>query len=64
MDRLLTKEGAIGCRKSMWQDADVNRTIPFYSRLDALHTCARELPRLSEWPRIAAIIDELVPGVI
>ncbi|MGI9071604.1 MAG: extracellular solute-binding protein [Bryobacteraceae bacterium] len=64
MDKLLTREGAIGCRKSTWNDPDVNRTVPFYSRLESLHTNAREIPRLAEWPRIALSIDELMLKVI
>jgi multiple sugar transport system substrate-binding protein len=64
MDKLLTLEGAIGCRKSTWNDPDVNRTVPFYNRLQSLHTNAREIPRLAEWPRIASSIDELVLKVI
>src|SRR5262249_3382524 len=29
MDKMLTLEGGIGCRKSTWQDPEVNLTIPF-----------------------------------
>ncbi len=44
MDKLTTLEGAIGVRRSTWGDEEVNRLIPFYHRLDALHEHARELP--------------------
>jgi multiple sugar transport system substrate-binding protein len=64
MDKLLTLEGAIGCRKSTWNDLDVNQTVPFYNRLESLHTNAREIPCLAEWPRIASSIDELMLNVI
>jgi multiple sugar transport system substrate-binding protein len=60
MDKLLTLEGAIGCRRSTWADPEINKTIPFYNRLDDLHANARELPRRADWPEIASIIDELV----
>jgi multiple sugar transport system substrate-binding protein len=60
MDKLLTLEGAIGCRKSTWVDPDVNRIVPFYSRLPSLHENARELPRLPNWPQIAELIEEIV----
>jgi multiple sugar transport system substrate-binding protein len=60
MDKLLTLEGAIGCRRSTWGDPQVNKTIPFYNRLDDLHANARELPRRADWPEIASIIDDLV----
>jgi multiple sugar transport system substrate-binding protein len=60
MDRLLTLEGGIGCRKSTWRDAEVNRAVPFYHKLESLHANARELPRLERWPELAKTIDMLV----
>ena len=60
MDKQLTLEGAIGCRKSTWLDADVNSAIPFYHCLEALHEDARELPRLRNWAQLAAVIDRMV----
>jgi multiple sugar transport system substrate-binding protein len=59
-DKLLTLEGAIGCRRSTWHDADVNRVIPFYRELEKIHDYARELPRLAHWSELAAVIDRLV----
>jgi multiple sugar transport system substrate-binding protein len=64
MDKLLTLTGGIGCRKTTWRDADVNATIPFYQQMESLHRYARELPRLSQWATIAAVIDELVLAAI
>lgn len=63
MDKLLTLDGATGCRKSTWNDAEVNGIIPFYNRLESLHANARELPRLATWPKIAAVIDDLVSAL-
>lgn len=64
MDKLLTLEGGIGCRKSTWTDAEVNATIPFYHKMTGLHDYARELPRLSNWNELASVIDGLVLDVI
>jgi multiple sugar transport system substrate-binding protein len=64
MDKLLTLEGAIGCRKSTWNDPDVNRLVPFYNRLERLHVNARGIPRLTQWPHIASVIDELMLNLI
>jgi multiple sugar transport system substrate-binding protein len=64
MDKLLTLEGAIGCRKSTWLDEDVNRTIPFYRRMEGLHTHAREMPRRADWPQIGEVIDRMVMETI
>lgn len=60
MDKLTTTSGAIGCRRSTWNDAEVNAAIPFYHRIEQLHAHAREIPQRSDWPRIAAIIGTLV----
>lgn len=64
MDKLTTELGAIGCRKSTWCDPEINRIIPFYHRIEQLHANAREIPRRADWPRIAAIIDQLVTSTI
>ena len=64
MDKLMTLEGGIGCRKSTWRDPDVNDSIPFYQDLEHLHENARELPRHPEWPKIAQVIDEMMLGAI
>jgi multiple sugar transport system substrate-binding protein len=64
MDKLLTLEGAIGCRKSTWSDEEVNQTIPFYRRMEELHANAREMPQFIAWPRIAASIDRMVLATI
>lgn len=63
-DKLLTLEGAIGCRRSTWRDPEVNRAIPFYGALERLHANARELPRLERWGELAAAIDRLVTQAI
>jgi multiple sugar transport system substrate-binding protein len=64
MDKLTTMEGAIGCRKSTWFDEEVNRAIPFYHRMAELHRVAREIPQIRVWPKVAAIIDELITATI
>lgn len=59
-DKLLTNEGGIGCRKSTWNDAEINKTIPFYHKLEMLHENALTLPQTPVWPKVAALIDEMV----
>lgn len=63
-DKLLTLEGAIGCRKSTWHDAEVNSEVPYYHKLEELHKNTRSLPRKSNWAEIADVIDQLVLDVI
>jgi multiple sugar transport system substrate-binding protein len=59
-DKLLTNEGGIGCRKSTWNDAEINLTIPYYHKLESLHEKALTLPQIAVWPDIAILIDQLV----
>lgn len=59
-DRLLTLEGGIGCRKSTWRDQAVNESVPYYHRLETIHSYARTLPRKASWARLAEVIDRLV----
>ena len=64
MDKLTTTNGAIGCRRSTWHDAEINAAIPFYHRIEQLHANAREIPQRADWPRIASVIDKLVTDTI
>jgi multiple sugar transport system substrate-binding protein len=59
-DKLLTNEGGIGCRKSTWNDAEINKTIPFYHKLGMLHENALTLPQTPIWPKVAELIDQMV----
>jgi multiple sugar transport system substrate-binding protein len=64
MDKLLTLQGGIGCRKSTWSDPEVNSRIPFYHCLKELHEEARELPRRSNWSQLATVIDGMLLDAI
>ena len=59
-DKLLTNEGGIGCRKSTWIDPEINKTIPFYHKLEMLHENALTLPQNPVWPKVAELIDQMV----
>ncbi len=59
-DKLLTNEGGIGCRKSTWYDPEINKTIPFYHKLEILHENALTLPQTPVWPKVAELIDQMV----
>ncbi|GAA3617775.1 sugar ABC transporter substrate-binding protein [Flavivirga amylovorans] len=63
-DKLLTLEGAGGCRKSTWHDTDVNKEVPYYYKLETLHQNTKSLPRKSNWSEVADVIDQLVLDVI
>lgn len=59
-DKLLTTEGGIGCRKSTWNDSEINQTIPYYHKLAMLHQNALTLPQTPIWPKVAEAIDGMV----
>lgn len=59
-DKLLTTEGGIGCRKSTWNDPEINKTIPYYHKLELLHETALTLPQTPIWPKVAELIDKMI----
>ncbi|MFM6976839.1 MAG: extracellular solute-binding protein [Sphingobacteriaceae bacterium] len=63
-DKLLTTEGGIGCRKTTWNDPEINQIIPYYHKLHTLHENAKTLPQLAIWPQIAEVIDQVVVQAI
>ncbi len=64
MDKLTTTEGAIGVRRSTWADPEVNRTVPYYHKLDMLHAHARELPVQPKLAAISHVIDEMMTAAV
>lgn len=60
MDRLTTTEGAIGVRRSTWNDPEINAAIPYYHRLDWLHDHAREMPLTPHLAAISHIVDDML----
>lgn len=63
-DKQLTLAGGIGCRKSTWNDPEINDTIPYYHKLENLHKVANMLPQKKNWADIAKIIDQMVLSAI
>ncbi len=64
MDKLTSQAGAIGCRRSTWEDPEIMSAVPFYGRLEELHARARELPSDPLFPELAHIIDDVVSQAI
>jgi multiple sugar transport system substrate-binding protein len=64
MDRLTTTEGAIGVRRSTWGDPEINRSIPYYHKLEALHAVARQLPLHPKLAEIQHVIDEMLTRAV
>lgn len=63
-DKALTLEGGIGCRLSTWNDAEMNKIIPYYHKLETLHVVAKMLPQHKNWAKIAQSIDQMVIAAI
>lgn len=64
MDRLTTTEGAIGVRRSTWDDTEINASIPYYHRLGWLHDHAREMPITPDLARISHIVDRMITAAV
>lgn len=64
MDRRTTTEGAIGVRRSTWDDAEINASIPYYHRLGWLHDHAREMPITPDLARISHIVDRMMTAAV
>ena len=64
MDKLTTLEGGIGCRRTTWEDPEVNALIPFYGQLASLHEGTRTLPRSQALPALVHVIDDAVQEAI
>ena len=60
MDKVTMLAGGIGCRRSTWDDPEVNAAIPFAHRLSELHAHARELPRAAALPALVRVFDRAV----
>ncbi len=63
-DKLLTLEGGIGCRHSTCHSTAINDIVPYYYKLERLHTHAKTLPSVSYWPDVAAVIDNVMQKAI
>jgi multiple sugar transport system substrate-binding protein len=63
-DRSHPRNGVVGCRKSTWNDQEVNDFLPYYHKLAEIHENAREFPRIPHWSQWASLIDTAVLEVI
>jgi multiple sugar transport system substrate-binding protein len=64
MDKIAALQGVVACRRSTWNDDEVNALVPFYRQLDALHAEARELPSAASFPAFTHILDGAVQRAI
>lgn len=59
MDKLTTRNGAVGVRLSTWTDPEVLDRIPLYQDLPRLSATARTLPFCEDLPKLAEIVNRI-----
>lgn len=64
MDRITAEEGGVATRRDNWSDAGVAALAPYYAQFERAHESVRSLPRDARWPRISAVLNDLVAALI
>jgi len=59
MDLGIVKHGTVGVRLSTWRDAEVQKEIPAYAKIEEISLGARKLPRSRNLPVFAGILNEV-----
>src|SRR5882724_10124183 len=64
MDVLTALGGGSATRRDSWQDPRVQSLAPYYAVLEEAHRHSRSVPVDPRWPRIAAILDDMMRAVV
>ncbi len=59
MDLGIVKHGTVGVRLSTWRNAEVQKQIPAYGKIEEISLCARKLPRSRNLPAFAEILNDV-----
>jgi multiple sugar transport system substrate-binding protein len=59
LDLGILKHGTVGVRLSTWRNADVQREIPVYGKIEEISRCARKLRRSRNPPAFAEILNDV-----
>jgi multiple sugar transport system substrate-binding protein len=59
MDLGIVKHGTVGVRLSTWRDAEVQKEIPAYAKIEEISLGARKLPRSRNLPVFAGILNDV-----
>ena len=62
-DLITAREGSIGCRRSTWDDPGIRASFRCFELLDRLHTGARHVPPIPEYPQINDALSRAVDAV-
>jgi multiple sugar transport system substrate-binding protein len=60
IDREVVRHGVVGVRLSTWNDSEIRRTVPAFTRIEAISLGARRLPRSPHMAEFAEIVDRIV----
>ena len=55
----IVKHGTVGVRLSTWRDAEVQKEIPAYAKIEEISLGARKLPRSRNLPVFAGILNDV-----
>lgn len=59
MDLGIVKHGTVGVRLATWRNAEVQKQIPAYSKIEEISLGARKLPRSKGLPAFAGILNDV-----
>jgi multiple sugar transport system substrate-binding protein len=59
MDLGIVKHGTVGVRLSTWRNAEVQKEIPAYAKIEEISLGARKLPRSRDLPAFAEILNDV-----
>jgi multiple sugar transport system substrate-binding protein len=64
MDVRTALGGGSATRRDSWADPRVQSTAPYYAVLEAAHAHSRAVPADPRWPRIAAILNDMMRDLV
>ncbi|MBU2669866.1 extracellular solute-binding protein [Actinoplanes bogorensis] len=64
MDVVTALSGGSATRRDSWADPRVRALSPYYEVLESAHQHSRSVPADPRWPRMAAILNEMMRAVI
>lgn len=59
MDLGIVKHGTVGVRLSTWRNAEIQKQIPAYAKIEEISLGARKLPRSRSLPAFAEILNDV-----
>lgn len=64
MDIRTALAGGSATRRDSWADPRLHALAPYYAVLETAHTHSRSVPADPRWPRIAAVLNEMMRAVV